>query len=145
MDTPPVTEPHFPSRLVLLADNDACCARLQTGKDAFVTGHGPTIEAALTHLAAQHPVLLPSAPSLDVSLKPGHHLTVELRVQQPDFTFVFAAWWTTPQGRALHRPVLAATAPQAMADLLAAHPDPAAIRPTQSRPGGTRTPGPTRK
>lgn len=145
MDTPPVTEPHFPSRLVLLADNDACCARLQTGKDAFVTGHGPTIEAALTHLAAQHPVLLPSAPGLDVPLTPGHHLTVELRVQQPDFTFVFAAWWTTPQGRALNRPVLAATAPQAIADLLAAHPDPAAIRPTQSRPGGTRTPRPTRK
>ena len=81
MDTPPVTEPHFPSRLVLLADNDACCARLQTGKDTYVTGHGPTIQAALTHLAAQQPVLLPPAPGLDVPLQPGHHLHVELRVQ----------------------------------------------------------------
>ncbi|BBN97036.1 hypothetical protei [Deinococcus grandis] len=145
MDTPPVTEPHFPARLVLLADNDTCCARLQTGKDSSVIGQGTTIQAALIHLTAQQPVLLPPAPGLDVPLTPGHHLTVELRVQQPDFTFVFAAWWTTPQGRALHRPVLAATAPQAIADLLAAHPDPTTIQPAQPRLGGTRTPGPTRK
>lgn len=89
MDTPPVTEPHFPARLVLLADNNACGARLQTGKDTFVTG--PHIQAALKYLV-------------------------------------------------IRQPVIAATAREARADLLAGHPDPTAVRLAQPRLGGTWTP-----